>query len=75
LQEPASELPKPRTVLETASTTTPNVLTQQPLSPQQRHREVIFTKRVASCDLRIGLNLLGENGRMLLAEYIKSKCS
>lgn len=45
------------------------------LSPRQHHHEVIFNKRVASIDLRIGLNLLGENGRMLLAEYIKTKTS
>jgi hypothetical protein len=29
--------------------------------------------RAASRDLRIGLNLLGENGRTLLREYVKIK--
>jgi hypothetical protein len=46
---------------------------ETPLLPRQRQHVVIFKKRVASIDLRIGLNLLGENGRMLLAEYIKTK--
>ena len=32
----------------------------------------MFTKRVAATDVRIGLNLLGENGRMLLREYAKT---
>jgi hypothetical protein len=36
-------------------------------------REKNTQGRVASIDLRIGLNLLGEDGRMLLAQYIKTK--
>ncbi len=43
--------------------------------PRQHQLEVMFKNRVVSIDLRIGLNLLGENGRMLLAEYIKTKAS
>jgi len=34
--------------------------------------ETASTKRVAATDVRIGLNLLGENGRMLLREYAKT---
>jgi hypothetical protein len=48
---------------------------ETPLSPRQHQHEAIFKKRVASIDLRIGLNLLGEKGRMLLAEYIQTKTS
>ena len=43
--------------------------------PRQHHHEAMFKNRVASIDLRIGLNLLGENGRLLLIEYIKTKAS
>jgi len=46
------------------SSITPRVLTQQALLAQ---------KRVELIDLRIGLHLLGQEGRMLLAQYIKVK--
>jgi hypothetical protein len=69
-----SENPEPQSVLETASTP-PSVLNHHKVSERQRHDVVMFTKRVASIDLRIGLNLLGENGRMLLAQYLKTKSS
>lgn len=36
-------------------------------------REKIAQESTAYIDLRIGLNLLGENGRMLLAQYIVAK--
>jgi len=39
----------------------------------QEKREKSIQGRVASIDLRIGLNLLGEQGRKLLAEYITIK--
>ena len=51
----------------------PSVLITQPIvSPQQRQAG-IFKERVTSIDIRIGLNLLGEQGRKLLAEYITIK--
>jgi hypothetical protein len=30
-------------------------------------------KKVSCVDVRIGLNLLGEHGRILLSQYIKAK--
>ena len=67
-----SEHPKPRTVLsETSTPTTPRVLF--PIVPVQQHRERIPKGRVAAIDLRIGLSMLGQEGRKLLAEYITIK--
>jgi len=66
-----SELPEPSLVLETASTPPASALTGLPTVSLQRRRESIFKERVASTDLRIGLYLLGQEGRKLLAEYIK----
>jgi hypothetical protein len=40
---------------------------------EREKREKSIQGRVASIDLRIGLNLLGERGRKLLAEYITIK--
>ena len=54
------------TVLETPSTTLPKVLAQQ-------HRKHISKSRAAAIDLRIGLNMLGIEGRKLLIEYILLK--
>jgi hypothetical protein len=51
------------------------VISEIPLLSHQHQHDVIFKERVASIDLRIGLNLLGEKGRMLLEEYIKTKTS
>ena len=36
-------------------------------------REKIVLGSTEGADLRIGLNLLGENGRMMLAQYIVAK--
>lgn len=38
-----------------------------------RQRESIFKERVAALDLRIGLNMLGVEGRKLFIEYISTK--
>ena len=62
-----------KTAVDNQTHSTTLVTSETPLSPCQQQQNVIFKKRVASIDLRIGLNLLGENGRMLLAEYIKTK--
>lgn len=43
--------------------------------PRQHQHDVLIKERVATIDLRIGLNLLGEKGRILLEEYIKTKTS
>jgi len=68
-----SEHPEPHTALETANTSTPpSVLSSSTTVSVKRRRENIFSKRIASTDLRIGLNLLGENGRILLREYSKT---
>ena len=48
---------------------------ETPLLSRQHQHDVIFKERVATIDLRIGLNLLGEKGRILLEEYIKTKTS
>jgi len=64
-----------KTAVDNQTHSTRLVTSETPLSPCQHQHKVIFKKRVASIDLRIGLNLLGENGRMLLAEYIKTKTS
>jgi len=69
-----SEVPQPAIVLpETSTDTPPSVLTRLTTVSLQRRRESIFKGRVASIDLRIGLNLLGQEGRKLLAEYISTK--
>jgi hypothetical protein len=69
-----SEVPQPSTVLpETSTDTPPGVLTSSTTVSLQRRRESILKGRVASIDLRIGLNLLGQEGRKLLAEYISAK--
>ncbi len=39
----------------------------------QESRKTNTQARVVESDLRVGLNLLGEHGRMLLAQYIKTK--
>jgi hypothetical protein len=39
----------------------------------QESRKTNTQGRVVESDLRVGLNLLGEHGRMLLAQYIKTK--
>src|SRR5713101_6828453 len=70
MQDPTNPLP---IVLSETSTNTSLSSTTRNLSPQPRRHEAIFKKRVASIDLRIRLHLLGENGRKLLAEYIKTK--
>jgi hypothetical protein len=44
-----------------------------PIVPVQQHRERIPKGRVAAIDLRIGLRMLGQEGRKLLAEYITIK--
>jgi len=51
---------------------TPRVLPGSDTVSVTRRGETMFTKRVAATDVRIGLNLLGENGRMLLREYAKT---
>jgi len=66
----------PQEAREDRETVTPaHSPTDPPLSPipvrEKSGRRI--HGRVASRDLRIGLNLLGENGRLLLAEYIKTK--
>ena len=66
-----SEYPDPAIVLETAITP-PSVLPSSVTISAKRRRENMFTRRVASTDIRIGLNLLGENGRLLLREYSKT---
>ena len=67
-----SEHPEPHTVLpETSTPTTPRVLF--PIVPVLQHRERIPKGRVAAIDLRIGLSMLGQEGRKLLAEYITIK--
>ncbi len=69
-----SEVPQPSTVLpETSTDSPPSVLTSSTTVSLQRRRESILKGRVASIDLRIGLNLLGQEGRKLLAEYISAK--
>lgn len=64
-----------KTAVDNKTLTRSLVACETPVLPRQRQYEAIFKKRVASIDLRIGLNLLGENGRMLLAEYIKTKAA
>jgi hypothetical protein len=64
-----SEHPEPRIVL--SETSIPSVLF--PIVPVQQHRERIPKGRVAAIDLRIGLSMLGQEGRKLLAEYITIK--
>jgi hypothetical protein len=67
-----SEHPESHTVLsETGTPTTPSVLF--PIVPELQHREHIPKGRVAATDLRIGLSMLGQEGRKLLAEYITIK--
>jgi hypothetical protein len=67
-----SEHPEPRHVLpETSTPTTPSVLF--PIVPVQQHRKHIPKGRVSAIDLRIGLSMLGQEGRKLLAEYIAIK--
>ena len=73
MQNVTSTSPKPHVVLHTSSTTPHCVLSSSPIVSQQRRQAGIFKERVASIDLRIGLNLLGEQGRKLLAEYITIK--
>ena len=67
-----SDVPEVPRVLETASTKPPRVLPGSDTVSVTRRGETMFTKRVAATDVRIGLNLLGENGRMLLREYAKT---
>ncbi len=62
-----------KATLENTAPSTSLLTSETPLLSRQRRHELISKKRVASIDLRIGLNLLGENGRMLLTEYIKTK--
>jgi len=65
-----SEHTHPSIVLQPSSTPTqPSV----PIVPVQQHRERQSKGRVAAIDLRIGLNMLGIEGRKLLAEYITIK--
>ena len=64
-----SEHPEPRTVL--SETSIPSVLF--PIVPVQQHLEHISKGRVAAIDLRIGLSMLGQEGRKFLAEYITIK--
>ena len=59
--------PEPQYVLQPSSTTL------SPIVPVQQHRERIPKGRVAAIDLRIGLSMLGQEGRKLLAEYITIK--
>ena len=71
----SSRTTQPHVVLPTTSThpTQPSVLSSSPIVSPQRRRKGISKERVVSIDLRIGLNLLGEQGRKLLAEYITIK--
>jgi hypothetical protein len=64
-----SENPEPHLV--PSETSIPSVLF--PIVPVQQHRERIPKGRVAAIDLRIGLSMLGQEGRKLLAEYITIK--
>jgi hypothetical protein len=41
--------------------------------PVQKDHARLSTGRIAAIDLRIGLKMLGEQGRKLLAEYIVTK--
>jgi hypothetical protein len=43
-----------------------------PTAPSKRQKP-LSKARVAAIDLRIGLKLLGEQGRKLLAEYVTQK--
>ena len=52
------------------STNTPSHVLSIPVHP---HHTRLSRRRVAASDRRIGLHLLGEYGRMILAEYIKTK--
>ena len=47
--------------------------TPSPIVPVQHHRVHLSKGRVAAIDLRIGLNMLGQEGRKLLAEYVAQK--
>jgi hypothetical protein len=67
-----SDVPKPYNVLpETSTTHQSSVLF--PIVPVQQHHERIPKGRDAAIDLRIGLSMLGKEGRKLLAEYITIK--
>ena len=63
-----SDVPKPHAVLPGNASTIhpPRVLNQQTKSTQVK---------VEFIDFRIGLHLLGQEGRMLLAHYIRVKAS
>jgi hypothetical protein len=70
----SSSLPDPSMLfLQSSTTEVPTCVLSSVVHGEQQHRKVTFTRRVAASDLRIGLALLGEHGRMLLREYIKSK--
>ena len=60
-----SEYPEPLHVFQSHS----NV----PIVPIDHDREKLPKGRVAAIDLRIGLSMLGQEGRKLLAEYITIK--
>ncbi len=64
-----------KTAVDNTTHSTGFVTSETSLLPRQHQHDVIFKERVVSIDLRIGLNLLGEKGRMLLAEYIQTKTS
>jgi hypothetical protein len=66
-----SDVPEPRSVLsETSTRTPPNVL-----SCSQQQEQLSCKGRIAAIDLRIGLLLLGEEGRKLLTEYMADQSS
>lgn len=63
-----------RIMHKTSQSDIPSVRSRDALKAlKTQNTTIIFSSRVAASDLRIGLNLLGEQGRKLLAEYIAFK--